>query len=435
MGWGEAPGRRTATRLKVGVRDMGPPPCRGVKRGILASCVAVALLMAAASAAAQTPALPGGSATITAGPVNASGVAGVSIGWSVDCPYPAGQSPSLGRPWGVQVVITNAGGKIVNSDSAAYGGGTSADTYGANGNPNNEDHPLVLVVTMDPAKPSPQTFQVAVTLQCNGMDTTVDNKTIHLTRCGASPYNDAQREYDLYSNLADTGERQLAEGQKGLKEFVKDYAKESVKVTAEKATLLTALKRVVSHAPVLIVEVAAALAGLSITAEEADLAWQDYARLTDGAQSDFKQADGFLDRANADLAEARGEGTACAKPLHDQLDKLLAEQKHDDDARDLIDGWEHHGDLYVSPISGGLVNEETAIKQARAALTNGQATTRASLATTATASVDATAAQLRSAISEINSALDDEQSVEADVGRLEAATTALLGGLNALPPA
>jgi hypothetical protein len=65
----------------------------------------------------------------------------------------------------------------------------------------------------------------------------------------------------------------------------------------------------------------------------------DWARLRDGALSDFEQAKAFTHRANADLAKELATIPGCTKALHDELNKLLADQKREDDARALINTW------------------------------------------------------------------------------------------------
>jgi hypothetical protein len=369
--------------------------------------------------------------SIAVGAVNSSsGEAQVSVNWSLDCPYPADYVPP-GHIWGVQIAAMNSAGAIVTGNSADYGGGESADTYGADANPNDSAHGYGLALMLDPNGPTTQAFQIVVTLQCNGMATTVDNKTVVLMRCGADPYTKADHEYAEFTDLSNIGEGELKKANKVLPNFVEDYAKELVELSPLKIGILKFIKKVGPKA-LPVTEFLATPVGIGVTLLNADLAWKDEAEPADGAKSDFAQADGFLDRANADLEQARAEGTACAKPLHDELNKLLAEQKLRDDARDEIDGWDRRGYYYVSPITNTLVDEGTALAQARAALAGGSGTRQTIIGRAATASTSADAAQLRAALSDIDTALADHATVNSDVGRLDSATQTLLARLPAL---
>jgi hypothetical protein len=362
------------------------------------------------------------------GPVNSSGVSGVSIGWTLECPYPAGYT-SGSHDWDVEVGIYNSAGNEVVGDSAAYGGGTSADTYGADANPNDSAHPLDLVVTMDPKGPATQTFEVVVTLQCNGMDSTVDDQMIKLMRCDPDAYGKAEREFDTANSLTDAGTKDLLETDHEIVQFVDDYVHDTVEIIPEKFDALQVLQEISSHVAEA-GEVGGVVVGLSITAEQLELLRENYSGLADGAQADFKQAKLLTARGNADLARALA-AKGCLDPIEGQLNKLLKDQKRDDDARALIDTWESNGYLYVSPISHEIVDEATALKQAKAALT-GHSSSRA-VAQSAAASVKANAEQLRAAIRDMDTALGDSKSVRRDVGRLESATKTLLKRLKALP--
>jgi len=334
------------------------------------------------------------------------------------------------------VSITRADGTSAGYDSAAYGGGTSADTNGADANPNDSAHPLTFAVTMDPNGPTTQAFEVVVTLQCNGMNTTVDDQTIKLMRCDRNAYSEAQREYEMAEQLAALGEKELEKADESDGEIDQEVRDEAAKTIIDGeglGELLAALEHgaVITPESALFVEVLHAGTELFGLALQAELRSQDWSRLTKGAHSDFVLAERALDRANADLARALAEGTACAKPLHDQLNKLLADRKRLDDARDLIDKWQNNGYLYVSPISHEIVDEATALKQAEAALKGHPAKPSAD-ARSARASARVNAADLRAAIRDVDAALGDNRSVRRDLGRLEAASKTLLKRLNAL---
>jgi len=146
-------------------------------RLLIACCVAVGLLALPGVAFGQ-----GGTATVIVHRANEAGVGGVTVGWDVDCPYPANYQTGQSHPWWLHIVVTDAADAVVVADSVAYGGGTTADSNGADANPNDSAHPLGLVVMMDPKHGSPQAFQVTVTLECDGSIYTVDQKEFKLRR-------------------------------------------------------------------------------------------------------------------------------------------------------------------------------------------------------------------------------------------------------------
>src|SRR5207344_779988 len=105
-------------------------------------------------------------------------------------------------------------------------------------------------------------------------------------------------------------------------------------------------------------------------------------------------------RGDADLKQALAQGP-CAGPLEDKLNKLLDDQRIEDQARKLIDSWENNGYRYVNPSTGEVLDEGAALKAARAAVL----TRKTQGAGAAPRHVKAKAAQLHAALRAITRAL------------------------------
>lgn len=362
-------------------------------------------------------------ALVAVGPVGAAaapangatfGVApgGIRVQWNANC--------GIQDYWAVNVVITHQDG------SKANGAGYIFDNHGGAQPSASQD--MVWSVSMMPGLTT-ETFHAQVMLSCpnDGSNVVIAEQSVTLGgNCDPNLYSKAQHEYDTADSWTKLGDKELTDARRDLLKFAKDFAKESVKIGLEKYDLLNVLKLVVSHGPVVVVEIAAALAGLSITAEQLDLAWQDYARVTAQADTDFKQAKLLTDRADTDFANAR----PCLDPIEGQLNTLLADQKRTSEARRIIDKWENNGTLYRNPITHELVEEAAALKQAEAQLAAAPA--KRPLAKTAAKSVKANAAQLRAAIKYLNTAQRHDRTTRADLARVTAADATALTRLKAL---
>jgi hypothetical protein len=185
----------------------------------------------------------------------------------------------------------------------------------------------------------------------------------------------------------------------------------------------------------LAVEVAHVTNELIDLAEKAELKSQDWARLTNGAAADFALAEADLDRANTDLARAAEEGTECAKALHNQVKKLLDDQKLEDKARSVIDGWEHNQaeTLYIDPVTHEIDSVDLALKQVKAELTAGQ--TEADIAARGARSrrdVKLTVKEVRAAMHYLDKARGLTRTLEAQLGRISSSDQKALKRLRAL---
>lgn len=368
---------------------------------------------------------PAGGTTVT---VDSTGTYVIPVKWDASCPDTNGTYLPFWY-WYVHIYVTHQDGSEANFQSVAY---TDTEASGPN------DDTQGMTVTMA-AGLSTETFTVHVSLLC-GAEQVIGSPSITLTKCDPNGYTRAQHEFDAASALLDSGTKNLIEADQQLVQFVKDYLHDVVEIAPEKYDALQVLQEISTHVAE-VGEVGGVVVGLSITAEQLELLRKDYVRLSAAAQADFKQAQRLTTLGKADLNKALA-AKGCLDPIEGQLNKLLADQKRDGDAHALIDTWDNNGYLYVSPSTHELVDEATALKQAKAALTRRHAGIRARAQSTAAsvaeraksaaASVMADAAQLRLAISDIDRALKDDGSIRRDTARLEAATVAALKGLEAL---
>jgi hypothetical protein len=395
---------------------------RSVRAGLIAICVmAVGLLTAASAVSASPPASPGGSVSAPTGGstvlVSSSGTYAIPVQWSASCPDTSGTQLQFWF-WYVHIYVTRQDGSEANFQSVVYVGTEDSGTNNTQG----------MVVQMAPGL-STETFQVQVSLICGGQEQVIGSPSITLTKCDPDAYNRAQREYDTAAAFSKAGLSELHQADKAIEKFVKDYLSDSLEIIPEKFDALQVLKEISAHVAE-VGEVGGVVVGLSITAEQLSLLKQDWSRLSRDAKADFDRARSWEDRANADLRTALASA-GCPDRDHTQLNRLLSDQKRDDDARKLIDSWQNNGYLYVSPITHEVLTEAAALKQAKAAL-QGRHTAADTIARAATSSVKANAAQLRAAIRDIDSALRHDRIVLRDAARLQKATKTALTRLEAV---
>jgi hypothetical protein len=401
-------------------------------RFLVLIALAGALAFAGVSAADTPPNQPGGSANISypsgeeSSPgsnmlIVPSGTGQVTISWNGSCPVIQGDNNPQYWSWYIQAGGTYADGSRA-FDSGPYYAPLGSTSWGG------QQGFSASIRQGDQT----ETISWTVQLYCGSSPSspqTLGSGSFKLERCDPGAYNKAQSEFAEAAKLQALGEKELAQSKQGLEDFAKDFVKESVEIGAEKSVLLKALKLAISHGPVVVIKVAASIIGTIVAAQQFEVAWQDYARLANGAKDDFALAQLFTDKANADLKR----GGPCLDPIDGQLNKLLKDQKREDAARRIIDGWENNGYQYVSPISHELVDENTALKQAKAALTAGkQATDATAKASASQRSVTATAAQLRTAIHYIDQALGIDRRIRRQLAHLESATKKAVTRLKAL---
>jgi hypothetical protein len=385
-----------------------------VRSGTIGLCATLAFLALGPSglAAAQGTPTESGSTTLGQSTVYApAGTGSVDVMWSASC--------SSSRFWYVNTDALHADGSHANHISTAESDGTTSDS---------RTHSFIL--TMAPGLQR-ETFQVTTKLTCDpNPETIIGQHDVTLTRCDPDAFNRSEREFDLALQHDKLGKDELKESKNGLKTFAKDYAEESARVTAEKSLFLDELKVWVAETPIVIVKVAAVAAGAIFTAQEVYLVWQDYKRLQHEAKDDFDLAQREAKMADADLKAALASRT-CLEPAEGQLDRMLKKQKREDDARAIIGSWENNGYQYVSPITHEVVDEATALKQARAALEGGSAK-GSSTARAARAPRTATGAQVRRALRHVNRAIRISHAVGKNLARVEAASSRAVTRLTAV---
>ena len=340
----------------------------------------------------------------------------MTVSWSADCPLASGQSDGSDF-WYIQIYGYHQDGSDAVSDSAAYVGPDSVD--GQQG----------LVLQIAPGL-STETFTLQVKRECQSVQTVIGTFTLTLTKCDVNALSRAQSEFDTGDAFINAGNKELGEHNDELNKFVKEFLKNSVEVGIVKGGLLYLLKRF-SAAVAETVELPAALVGISVTAEQLLLLRQDLNRLSDGARSDFTHAK--MEVALADASLSQGLAKGCLLPGEDKLNKLLEDQRSDDDARALIDGWDNNGVRYFSPITHEWVFADLALKQAKAALAGRSATSHTRVLRAARVP-GATATQVRAAIRLIGRAQRFSRSARHNLARLQKLTNTFVKRLEARPP-
>lgn len=338
-----------------------------------------------------------------------------TINYSASCPLNGG-NPAF-HYWYVEITLTHADGATQGSGPLfSQTGSTSASgKYG-------------FTVGIDPPTAKSDTISWEVT-GCGGQN--FGGGSFTLQRCDPDAYDKAQTEYEAARRANKAGFDDLARATKEIQQFIKDYINDSIDIVPEKADALNILK-LISEDVAYRTEVTGLVVGLSITAEQLDLLRQDYKTLSDSAQQEFDLAKQLEASANLNLGRALQGG--CRDRTQDQLKKLLHDQKLADKARALIDSWQNNGYLYVSPISHEVVDEATALRQAKAALTAGNqsADDGARASAHAARSVKVTATQVRTAIRYIDDARGLGAKARRQLSRLEAATNKAVAGLKLL---
>ncbi len=402
-------------------------------------------LVSADSSVAQTaPSQPGGSASISYPPGEQStpgsntlnvpsGTTVVTVSWDASCPPYSGDSDPQDWSWSITVNGTYRDGRDA-FDSGYIGPGLGRTSWhGHQG----------FGVSMEHAQDESDTIGWEVQLHCGSATTdpmTLGSGSFTLTKCDPDSYAKAQSEFALAEKLQAAADRELAEAENADEELHDETVKEGDTIALVSASANTALSllehfKYVTGYGAVAVEIADALIAIVNLAEQVDLNNQNWSRLNDGARTDLEQAKTFTDRGDADLAAAFGGG--CPDP-DQQLNKLLADQRRDDDARKLIESWENNGYLYRSPITHEALDQAAALTQAKTALAqaktalSGDPSNRRATDRAASASVTASTKELRAAIIDLDTAIGYNKSVRSDLSRLEAATTTALNGLRAL---
>jgi hypothetical protein len=244
--------------------------------------------------------------------------------------------------------------------------------------------------------------------------------------CDPNLFSKAQREFDTAKSFYTAGVKELGDAANGIREFRDDYAKESIEIGAEKLTALDVLRSLSEHL-FEAAEVTGLYVGIGVTIEELALKIiplaREHGRQTREAHSDFERGDLWAARATADLREALAGGP-CLGPIEQREKRLLDEQRLADQARALIESWDNSGYRYLSPITGEVLSEAAALKQARAALVSGSVVPPVAkgAALAARRRIRATAPQVRAALGHIEAAQAFHSRAAGQLARLYAAS-------------
>lgn len=373
---------------------------------------------AGVSAAQPSAGQPGGSGSISFPPgeqlstgsdtlVAPSGSAGGSIHISANCPEPS-PPPTLGNFWGIQVGLQDQYGHGQGND---YFVGPNSPTY-------TNTYPFTVTL---PQGVKSDTWNWTVTLGCDGESMTIGSGSFTVERCDPDAYQRAQSEYEAAERLERAADKDLIELRTEVEDFVKDYVKDSAEIVPEKLTALDILQRISEKASEY-GEVGGVVLGVGITATQLELLGEHWAILSDSAEEESNLAKKLRAQAKLDFQRALTGG--CPDTVHNQIKKIEDEADLTEKAQALIDTWQNNGYLYVSPITHEVVDETTALKQAKAALTSGNPTShlRAQDAARRTPSVKATASQLRTAIRYLDDALRLYGKARHQLDRLQDAT-------------
>jgi len=262
--------------------------------------------------------------------------------------------------------------------------------------------------------------RITNTVKSPGITVTLRDHFVLGNGCDPDLLAKALREYQTANDFTKAGVNELNQAASDLRDFRDDYLKESAEIGGEKFSILKALEAL-SHTAFEAVEVTAFYVGIGVTIEELYTkivpAVRESGKLSREADADFKQAEQWASRGDADLKQALAQGP-CAGPLEDKLNQLLDDQRTEDQARKVIDSWENTGYLYVNPSTGEVLDEGAALKAARAAVL----TRKTQGAGAPPRQVKANAAQLHTALRAITRALASHAKAQNQFARLQAAT-------------
>ena len=262
--------------------------------------------------------------------------------------------------------------------------------------------------------------RITKTVRYSGATVTLRDHFVLGNGCDPDLLAKALREYDTATDFTKAGVKELDQAASDLRDFRNDYLKESAEIGGEKFSILKGLEAL-SHTAVEAVEVTAFYVGIGVTIEELYTkivpAIRESGKLSREADADFKRAEEWAARGDADLKQALAQAP-CAGPLEDKLNKLLDDQRVEDQARKVIDSWENNGYLYVNPITGEVLDEGAALKAARAAVLS----RKTQGAGAPPRHVKADAAQLHAALRAITRASTSHGKAQGQVARLQAAT-------------
>jgi len=343
--------------------------------------IAVSVVLAAGvglvgvSVAQPTSGSPGNSATISYPPgeqlstgsntlVVPNGSGSVTISWSADCPAPSGDPDPQDWSWSVLI-----GGKYANG-SGAFDTGYMGPPVGSTSWSGQEAFGVSLG-----SNETSETVNWESELVCGSQDSTLGSGSFTIERCASDDYDTAQREYDTADKLLDKGEEDLKEA--ANREIEQENKDELAALPIESTLMknvLTGLEEgeAISPLTAAIAELAHLTNDLLNLAEESILKGEDLDRLTNGAASEFAQAEALADDANQRVGRAFAGD--CQDPIHDQVKKLTDQQKLNDKAHSIIDKWKHNEDetIYVNPITGENEQVDYALQQVKAQITGGQ---------------------------------------------------------------
>jgi hypothetical protein len=188
--------------------------------------------------------------------------------------------------------------------------------------------------------------------------------------CNPNALLDGLRELERAKGFLEQAQTTIENRQEEFKDWAFDFGKEEAGLIALKKGLKKILVKISEGA-------VKAGTGAAEAAEVVDLLYnaallqqilRDQHGFDTGATNDLAHAKSWLDKAVADLAEA--EHGPCVTKASDQLHKALAQQAIDDQARALIDTWDHSQVLYRDPATGDVVNEHAALDRAKQILSS-----------------------------------------------------------------
>jgi 3-methyladenine DNA glycosylase AlkC len=425
-------------RLLLGISGSLKDQSLGNFRGALALAAMIGGVALVGVSAAQTPAGPANSASISyppnelAGPgsntlVLPNGNGAVTISWSADCDPPANDPDPDEWSWSVTV-----GGQYSNG-SGAFDTGYISPNVGET----SWSDQRTFGVALGPQEKS-DTVSWEAQLHC-GSDPSVEtigSGSFTIERCNSDDYNTAQREYEAAEKLLDTGAEELKkaiEVDEPLEQENKDELAKTTVLESFVTTVLDGLEHgeVVGKTAALEVEAAFLAYDLLGLYEEASLKTQDLDRLTNGAAADFAHADSLSDDANQRLGRAFAGD--CQDPIHDQVKKLTDEQKLDDEAHAIIDKWMHNETLYVNPLTGEAEQVDYALKQVKAQLSGGHnASDMTARDARAKSHPKVTVAEARAAIRFLHTARKLLRTIRGQLAHIDAADEEAIKALSAL---
>jgi len=201
-------------------------------------------------------------------------------------------------------------------------------------------------------------------------------------QCDPNLLAKALREYEVAKSFFNAAVQDLSHGEEGAKKALAEKLKTKALKKLVKKELKVALA-VLSETLAEAASVVAVWVKIGVIVQKILLevlpSLNETRKAFNEAEKDFQRGEAWRKRAEADLAAALAQGP-CTGELRSKLDKALDLQRREQAARNLIEGWENNGYLYVNPATGETLDEAAAMKDARKALENGGRTLQSRVA-------------------------------------------------------